>query len=228
MFLELSMAGSSGSHILAGGNLHTEAVTLYSILLSSDDGGHTWTEPYERIHSAGLDHIQFQDAEKGWISGQELSPLPQNPFLLVTSDGGRTWRRRPILNDASDNRFGSVQQFYFTANDVGTLIVDRGQGSEEGRYVLFESPDGGDNWLIKQESAKPIGVKMPSPPPADWRVRVDAPSKAYRIEKRQGTRWSSVAAFLVKLDGCKPPKPQENPGEKADPAKPPIKKQLPN
>ena len=58
-----------------------------------------------------LDRIQFLDSEKGWISGEELSPLPQNPFLLVTSDGGKTWKRRPIFNEEAESRFGAIQQF---------------------------------------------------------------------------------------------------------------------
>jgi hypothetical protein len=224
VFLELTVAASAGTRILAAGNLHTDSVTLYSVLLASADGGRTWTEAYERIRAAGLDRIQFQNAEKGWIAGEELSPLPQNPFLLLTSDGGKTWRQRPVLNEAADNRFGTVQQFYFDVNNVGTLIVDRGQGSEGGRYALYESPDGGDNWLIKQESIKPLSVKMPPAALAEWRIRVDAPSKSFRIERRQGERWNPVSAFLVKLDACKPPKPPANGDSPTDPAKPPIKK----
>ena len=208
-FLELSATALAGTRIFAAGNLHTDSVTLYSVLLASDDGGRTWTEAHERIRSAGLDHIQFQNAEKGWISGEELSPLPQNPFLLVTTDGGKNWTVRPILNEATEDRFGTVQQFYFADNNVGNLIVDRGQGSE-GRYTLYESPDGGENWLIQRESNKPLSVKVPSAVPAEWRIRVDAGSKSYHIERRQGERWSPVAAFLVKLDPCKPPKPPEN------------------
>jgi hypothetical protein len=225
VFLELTVAGSGGTRILAGGNIHTDAVTLDSVLLASDDGGHTWTEPHERVRAAGLDHIQFYDGEKGWISGEELSPLPQNPFLLVTPDGGKTWTKRPILNESVENRFGTIQVFHFSTKDTGSLIIDRGPGGDNGRYTLYESPDGGDNWLIKQESTKPIAVKMPTPPPADWRIRVDAPTKSFHIEKREGQRWNPVAAFQAKLDSCKPPKPAESGDEKTEVPKPPIKKQ---
>jgi len=224
VFLELTAAGAAGTRVFAIGNLHTEAVTLYSVLLASEDGGHTWTEGFERIRAAGLDRMQFH-AERGWISGEELSPLPQNPFLLATNDGGKTWSRRPILNEADENRFGTVQQFAFGANDVGSLIVDRGQGNAD-RYVLYESPDGGDTWQIRQESRKPLTLKTaPGAPAADWRIHVDAASKAYRIERRQGEKWSLVAAFLVRVPPCKPPRPVENGEEKAEPVKPPIKKQ---
>jgi hypothetical protein len=214
VFLELTVAAANGPRILAGGNLHTDAVTLHSVLLASEDGGHTWTEAHERLRSATLDRVQFRDGQHGWISGDELAPLPQNPFLLVTSDGGKTWKRRPVLNEAAENRFGTVQQFYFGDHDVGSLIVDRGQGGEGGRYVLYESPDGGDTWLVKQESARPITIKGPDQAAPDWRVRVDAPSKSFHVEHRQGERWTSAAAFLVKLEPCKPPKPQDDPVKK--------------
>ena len=206
VFLELTVVAAAGTRILAAGNIHTDAVTLYSILLASDDGGHTWIEPHERLRAANLDHIQFRDAENGWIGGQEVSPLPQNPFILSTSDGGKTWRRHPIFNEGAESRFGAVQQFYFNGKD-GSLIVDRGVGGDGGRYVLYESPDSGDSWLIKQESTKPIPIKMPDPAPPQWRVRVDAPTKSFHLERRQGERWSSEASFLVKLDPCKPGKP---------------------
>src|SRR5579863_2934848 len=41
IFLELSSAEGVGERVLAAGNIHSDAVTLYSILLSSADGGHS-------------------------------------------------------------------------------------------------------------------------------------------------------------------------------------------
>jgi photosystem II stability/assembly factor-like uncharacterized protein len=117
---------SGPGRIFAAGNIHSSAVTLYSVLLASEDAGHTWREAYERIRGASLDRIQFLDAELGWTSGQALSPLPQDPFLLLTSDGGKTWRQRVIF---SESRVGSIQQFHFSARDSGSLIIDRGPHS---------------------------------------------------------------------------------------------------
>jgi photosystem II stability/assembly factor-like uncharacterized protein len=180
-------------------------VTLYSILLASEDEGRTWTEPHARIAASGLDHFQFLDTSTGWVSGLILSPLPREPFLLVTQDGGKTWRQRPILSDAAENRLGTIQQFSFAAKDSGSLIIDRGQGSGEDRYELYESPDAGENWTIKESSSKPLRLKRPPPPPpADWRVRADARTQAFHIERKTGERWNSVAAFAVKLPACKP------------------------
>lgn len=201
-FLELSAADSAGSRILVSGNFHTEAVTLYSVLLASDDGGHTWTEPYQRIRGAALDHIEFQDDKLGWISGAELFPIPQNPFLLVTEDGGKTWSRRAVINDAAEDRFGVVLQFSFADKDNGTLILDRGDAAVSDRYALYESRTGGQSWNFLQESDKPPKLKQP-PPASAWRVRVDAATHSFHVEHLVGERWTSVGAFAVKVDPCK-------------------------
>ncbi|MBZ5729360.1 MAG: hypothetical protein LAP87_30845 [Acidobacteriia bacterium] len=204
VYLELSAVEPAGGRIFAAGNIHTAAVTLYSVLLASEDEGRTWREVHERIRGTGLDHLQFLDAATGWASGVTLSPLPQDPFLVFTADGGKTWKRQDIFGDSAENHFGSIQQFYFSAKESGSLIVDRGQGSDGDRYALYESPNAGETWMIKQESTKPLRLKRPPAAPAEWRVRADGPTQSFRIERRQGERWTLVAAFAVKLAPCKP------------------------
>src|SRR5215469_6941513 len=202
IFLELSAAEVAGNRILIAGNLHSEAVTLYSVLYASDDFGRTWTEAYPRTRGAALDRIQFLDGSSGWISGEQLFPIPQNPFLLVTTDGGKTWNERSVHKESAEDRFGVVQQFSFSDKDTGTLIVDREQSGNGQRYALFESRTGGESWNILEESAKPLRIKQP-PPVSQWRVRVDAATKSFHVEHRQGDRWVSIAAFAVKVDACK-------------------------
>jgi photosystem II stability/assembly factor-like uncharacterized protein len=204
VFLELTAAEQTGSRVLTAGNIHTASVTLYSVLLASDDNGRTWTEAHPRLRGAGLDRIQFFDPEDGWIPGQELFPIPQNPFLLVTHDGGKTWRQHIVFDENSENRFGAISQFALSGKKDGSLVIDRGRGSIEDRYVLFETPDGGDTWAIKQESANPLTLKNAAAPRNEWRIRTDAASKAFHVERREGARWVSIAAFLVKLEPCKP------------------------
>jgi photosystem II stability/assembly factor-like uncharacterized protein len=205
IFLELSSAESVGTRWIAVGNIHAEAVTLYSVLLASDDAGKTWTEGFERIRGAGLDRIDPLDASSVWISAQELFPIPQNPFLLASSDGGKSWERKPVLNEAAENRFGSVQQFHFTGKNDGALILDRGTGNGgSATFALYESRDGGESWQLKQESNKPLRLRQTAPP-AEWRVRAESTSHAFHIEHRQGEKWIGVAAFSVNLEKCKPP-----------------------
>jgi photosystem II stability/assembly factor-like uncharacterized protein len=201
IYLELAAAALAGTRILAAGNIHAEAATLYSVLLGSEDSGHTWREVHDRIRGAGLDHLQFIDAETGFATGLSLSPLPQDPFLLITRDGGKTWRQSPIFGES---RIGSIQQFLFDDAKSGSLIIDRGLGSDGDRYELYGSQDGGDSWTIKQTSVQPLRLKSAPAANPDSRIRVDAATKSFHIEHRQGGRWISEAAFAVKLGVCKP------------------------
>jgi photosystem II stability/assembly factor-like uncharacterized protein len=202
VYLEISAVDTTGIRLFAAGNIHTATATLYSILLGSDNNGVTWSEAYERVRFAGLDHLQFSGTDMGWGSGVTLSPLAQDPFMLQTTDGGKSWRNHPIFNETA---FGTIQQFYFTDKQSGTLIIDHGPASEGDRYELFESNDGGDTWNIKQTSVKPIRLKQtPATPVSDWRARADGTTKSFQIEHRQGQKWTSIAGFAVNLGACKP------------------------
>jgi len=203
LYLELTSAAAAGDRILTAGNVHSTRTTIASVLLGSDDAGHTWREVFEHVRGAGLDHLQFLDAQTGWASGEILVPLQQDPFLLVTTDGGSSWRKKAIFTESRENRFGAVQQYSFPMKDSGSLIVDRGKGADGDRYELYESPDGGDSWTIKETSTKPLTLKVPPPVSTDWRVRADGPTSSFHIEHRQGQKWTSVAGFAVKLNACK-------------------------
>ena len=203
VYLELAAVESAGNRIFLAGNLHSSTSTLYSLLLSSEDAGKNWTEPYDRIRGVVLDRVQFFDLENGWVGGQVLVPVPQDPFLLLTSDSGKTWRRRPIFGE---NRAGTISDFWFNSRANGTLLIDRSQSGEEGRYELYESMTGGESWMLREVNEKPIRMRRPAPN-QDWRIHPDAPSKSFRIERRQGEKWVSLASFLVALAPCKPVEP---------------------
>ena len=201
VYLELAAVESTGIRIFTAGNIHTASATLYSILPGTEDNGLTWREVHERMPAAGLDHIQFAGVETGWTSGLTFSPLPQDPFLLMTTDGGKTWRSHAIFNET---RFGSIQQFFFEDKDSGSLVIDHGAGSSDDRYELFETNDGGQTWNIRETNVKQIHLKRAPVPNPDWRLRADGPSKSFHLEHRQGQRWVSLAAFAVNLGACKP------------------------
>jgi hypothetical protein len=203
VFLELAAVEGVGSTIFASGNLHTVVTTLSSVLLTSADGGKTWTEPSPRIQAAALDQIQFPDLQHGWISGVALEPLARDPFFLVTADGGKTWRRRPLFNET---RYGSIQQFWFESAKSGQLIFERSPGSSE----TYETSTGGDVWTIQEASGKGGGnktprlAKAPAKDSATWRVRTDAASKTNRLERRNGRGgWEVIASFAVRAGLCK-------------------------
>ncbi|MEX2263057.1 MAG: hypothetical protein WD696_13960 [Bryobacteraceae bacterium] len=208
VYLELASVEAVGNRLFLPGNIHNAASTLYSILLTSDDGGKTWREGFERLRGSGLDRVQFFDLEVGWVSGHLLHPLPRDPFLLMTTDGGNTWRRRPVFGES---RGGSIQDFRFESRTQGNLIVE---GGEAGRYERYESPNGGESWFVREVSEKPLRIRRAGGEIATgWRIRPHGPSKSYRLEKQQGTKWEVAASFSVPIGFCKPPeyKPAEPP-----------------
>ena len=141
LFLELSSVEFVGNRVVLTGNLHTSSHTLESVLLTSEDSGHTWTEPYPRIPASVLDRIQFFDFEMGWINGHVLEKIPRDAFFLLTSDGGRTWSKRPLYGET---RAGAIEQFYFDSRSHGMLLFDKSQPGENGmRHEMYESMTGG-------------------------------------------------------------------------------------
>ena len=204
VYLEISAVEPAGSRVFAAGNVHSSAVTLYSELLSSDDGGRTWREDRDRIRGAGLDRIQFADAANGWVGGEVLYPFSRSAFLLVTTDGGKSWTRQPVFDEV---RAGSIQDFAFTSQREGRLVFDRGPGEGNNRYELYESRDGGTSWTLQGTAATPQPLR-PAAAPSDWRARADGPTQSFQIEKRAGSRWTPLAAFAVKLGACGEPEPR--------------------
>jgi len=199
VYLELSGIGAAGNKIFLAGNLHTSDATLYSILLATDDAGRSWIEPHPRMRSAGLDQIQFIDFQNGWISGANLRSTARDPFLLLTTDGGKSWHQRPIFEET---RVAVIERFWFESRENGALLVDA--RLDNNMHELYETRTGGESWSMTASSAKPIAFP-PSKEPAvlGWRIRPDASSRSYDVEKSDGMHWQKVASFLVSVGACK-------------------------
>ena len=206
VYVELTSVATVGSKIFVTGNFHSESATLYSLLLESDDAGESWTEPVARIQGAGLDSAQFPDFEHGWISGEMLQPLARDPFFCSTLRWRQSLAPPPVFEDGTG---GSIQSFWFESATQGTMVVDKGGGRE--RYQLYESPTGGDTWTIRESNEKPIRIRsMPPAGSSGWRLRADAKSHSFHIEKITGESWKALASFLISAGSCKPA-PEKDP-----------------
>lgn len=211
VYADLNSVESVGARVLVAGNLHTDSVTLYSLLFESEDSGTTWKEAYERVRSGSLDQIQFADFQNGWISGGVMLALPRDPFFLVTHDGGHTWRNRPVFDEG---RIGTIAEFWFDDKSNGQLVFDHTRRPESGnRYELHETMTGGDTWLPKVLSAKPL--KLPKSRAGSersgWRLNPDSKTKTTRVEIERAGKWEAVAAFPIRVVDCKPPEVKEVP-----------------
>jgi len=205
IYLDLSDIQAVGDRLVIAGNLHTGSTTIESILLSSDDTGKTWLEPHARIPMAILDRIQFYDFEVGWINGHLLQAIPRDAFFLITSDGGKTWRKRPVFGET---RPGAVELFFFDSRAHGQLLIERSPSEDGIRHELWESMTGGDSWNVRQVDSKPIPLSRP-PAARAWRIRSDAKTQSHRIEHQVGPKWEAVASFVISPGECKPPPPPE-------------------
>jgi hypothetical protein len=202
IYLELTLVVPDGRKIIAAGNLHSGSGTLSSILLMSDDAGATWKEPAMRIRGGGVEQVQFYNLQAGWAAGEIQYPLARDPFFLVTTDGGDSWRQVAVDEEGSP---GSIQRFWFDSARHGELIVDAGKASTSGRYLSFESETSGDNWMLRGKSDTPPKL-LHAPPVVDdsgLRVRPSKDGKAFQIEQRTGEEWKPVASFLVEPAICR-------------------------
>ena len=197
IFLELSGVEAAGNRIFLAGDIHTADATVQSILLASDDAGKTWVEPHPRMRFTALDQIQFVDFETGWISGANALSTPHDPFLLLTTDGGKTWRDRPIYDDA---RPGVIERFWFESRSNGALLV---VARYENRHELYETMTGGESWSLRRTSADSIPFPRSKGAPVNaWRLRPDAATHSFAVERSQAERWQKVASFLVEIAKC--------------------------
>jgi hypothetical protein len=210
IYVELAAAEMAGRKMFVAGNLHSSSATLSSILLSSDDNGATWKEPSARARGAALEQLEFYDLDHGWAAGESQYPLPRDPFFMVTTDGGATWRKRPVTEDGGP---GALHRFWFDSEQHGELIVDAGKRAASGRYLDYESETGGDSWMIRGATNQLPKLKR-APAVAgnmDIRVRAAANGKAWLVEKRNGEKWDTAASFLIEVAGCRlrAPDPKE-------------------
>lgn len=199
VYLELTAVESAGSKLFVSGNLHAGTDTLWSILLTSEDNGQSWSEPFNRSRGVALEQIQFPGFATGFIAGHTAGPLPKDPFFLRTSDGGKTWSRLPLFEDGA---VGLIEQFRFESATRGTVAVDRGRPGV-GRYVTLETENGAESWTVRQSAAT-----RPPRPPRDSaplvRIFANANPKSFRIERRESGAWRTAAAFFVAAGACRP------------------------
>lgn len=199
VYLELSSIAPSGRRLFLSGNLHTNAATLSSVLLASDDGGATWKEPAPRMRGNAIDQVEFYDLQHGWAAGETQYPLARDPFLLISTDGGQSWHQKTVLEDGAA---GSVMRFAFDSMEHGELVVDAGKSEGKSRYVTYESQTGGESWnLTGTSDRQPAAQKNVAEP--DWRIQTAKDGKAWQVEKRDGGKWQQLSAFLVEAAVCK-------------------------
>jgi photosystem II stability/assembly factor-like uncharacterized protein len=113
------------------------------------DGGRSW-KPLLGSAAANINFIHFIDWNHGWMLG-EASGKPSSDenegetVLVMTTNGGRTWTRKPLPN---------VQSLFFTDAQNGWAV---------GRNAtLMKTSDGGLEWTKVESIEKLIGLPVES------------------------------------------------------------------
>lgn len=110
----------------------------------TDDGGRSWRLLYTADHpDAFLDCMDFWSPERGFVYGDALDGVP---FVLLTQDGGRTWRRAPPegLPAALDGEGGfAASGTCAVAGPGGLGWIATGNGA---RARVLRTDDYGASW----------------------------------------------------------------------------------
>ena len=119
---------------------HTVIVGYGGKILTTADGGFTWTQAKTGTDGA-LYRVRFIDANNGWVSGQD-------GIILHTSDSGKTWQRQ---NTGTTVYLFSID---FLDKNTGWAIGDKS--------ILLETSDGGNKWNLRKvvsQSEKKISAE---------------------------------------------------------------------
>ena len=108
------------------------------LVLQTKNGGKTWTI-LARLGESYLESIYFVDKKHGWICGE-------NGRVFNTSNGGKNWKL--IESFAKSNAFSAVH--FFDKNHGFVFGFD----IETRQSLIFETLDGGKNWLNRSAEIK--------------------------------------------------------------------------
>lgn len=119
-------------------------------LFASDDAGATWSLIPGTTQPFHLWTLDFVDANHGFAGGGGLAKYSFDPdrALLVTSDGGRTWRVRYEANDTPPTDTNGFTELAFSSQLVGVAAVGACVNGQNSPCVgdLYTTKDGGVSW----------------------------------------------------------------------------------
>ena len=131
-------------------------------LLSTKDGGATWTELPDPPSGNGVTFVTPQD---GWTTG-----LPDSHELWVTHDGGKTWQERTVdpPKNCSECYANYSNPEFADPTDalLDATFSDRGSNLEWREVdCTYLTHDGGESWQATEDCARPsenppIGITL--------------------------------------------------------------------
>ncbi len=118
-------------------------------LFVSRDGGAGWT----RLSAQPLTALSFPSATIGWAVGPDPDATgPNSGVLLSSTDGGRTWRRRP---NACPMTTGTPVAVSFPDRVHGWVACNSTFGAGMATKAILATADGGTTWSVTASSPIP-------------------------------------------------------------------------
>lgn len=121
--------------VLAGAS-DKDVQESHALVLRTEDGGVTWETAFEGERPFELTwKLAFPTRETGYVTIQSYDPDPAASarFFARTTDGGKSWKELPLVDDASVREFG-------------VAFLDEKQGWIGAMKGGFETEDGGASW----------------------------------------------------------------------------------
>ncbi len=143
----------------------TDVTRSNALILTTNDGGITWVEAYRSTRPFELTwKIAFPTREVGYVTVQSYNPDPAVTQRVVakTTDGGKTWKEIPLVNDAKVREFGvaflDANTGWVGATPSGFQTVDGGatwtrvaMGNAVNKIRVLETPTGHVGYAIGTE-----------------------------------------------------------------------------
>ncbi len=122
-------------------------------VLFTADGGSTWKDvtPPQGEAASG-EHFAatgfFQDAQTAWVTYAigGGTPVPTQPVVWQTTDGGATWVASQPLDVTGLAEIYVPSELQFVAGQDGWLMVHVGVGMMHDYIAIYRSSDGGASW----------------------------------------------------------------------------------
>ncbi|MGZ3933285.1 MAG: WD40/YVTN/BNR-like repeat-containing protein [Bacteroidia bacterium] len=115
---------------------NTELDQNHALILTTDDGGKTWQKRYESKRPYEITwKCSFPSRKVGYVTIQsyDTTRTTSQRYVAKTTDGGRTWKELPMVNDLSVREFGIA---FSDENNGWVGAIPQG----------FVTADGGKTW----------------------------------------------------------------------------------
>ena len=181
--------------VVLAGSFRDAANAVHPALLTSQDGGETWSATPVLVHGAALAHLSSDRASTVWgIVSAVQEGTEQALYLLRSRDSARNWCA--ISLEGLDTLNG-VALFRLFDHDHGLIVFS--DAPFGGGFRAYQTQDGGENWLLLWDVAgtPPEAVE----PPADDPDRAPPSLPHATLWQRESDLLAVHAVLRLRPDG---------------------------